>query len=95
VNLKEWAEREGVAYVTARRWFAAGKVPVLARRVGGWSSSGASQQPPRRGPPPCTPACRRRTSSQTLTGRSRGWPRGLRHRDVRLTGRWPLPVRWW
>jgi len=35
VNLKEWAEREGVAYVTARRWFAAGKLPVPARRVGG------------------------------------------------------------
>jgi predicted site-specific integrase-resolvase len=35
VNLKEWAEREGVAYVTARRWFAAGKLPVAARKVGG------------------------------------------------------------
>jgi predicted site-specific integrase-resolvase len=35
VNLKEWAEREGVAYVTARRWFAAGKLPVPARRTGG------------------------------------------------------------
>jgi predicted site-specific integrase-resolvase len=35
VNLKEWAEREGVAYVTARRWFAAGKLPVPARKVGG------------------------------------------------------------
>ena len=35
VNLKEWAEREGVAYVTARRWFASGKLPVPARRVGG------------------------------------------------------------
>jgi predicted site-specific integrase-resolvase len=35
VNLKEWAGREGVAYVTARRWFAAGKLPVPARKVGG------------------------------------------------------------
>jgi predicted site-specific integrase-resolvase len=35
VNLKEWAEREGIAYVTARRWFASGKLPVPARRVGG------------------------------------------------------------
>jgi predicted site-specific integrase-resolvase len=35
VNLKEWADREGVAYVTARRWFAAGKLPVPARKVGG------------------------------------------------------------
>jgi predicted site-specific integrase-resolvase len=35
VNLKEWAEEQGVAYVTARRWFAAGKLPVPAYRVGG------------------------------------------------------------
>lgn len=35
MNLKEWAEGEGVAYVTARRWFAAGKLPVPARKVGG------------------------------------------------------------
>jgi predicted site-specific integrase-resolvase len=35
VNLKEWAAREGVAYVTARRWFADGKLPVPARKVGG------------------------------------------------------------
>ncbi len=35
VNLKEWAAREGIAYVTARRWFAAGKLPVPARKVGG------------------------------------------------------------
>lgn len=27
--------REGVAYATARRWFAAGKLPVPARKVGG------------------------------------------------------------
>jgi predicted site-specific integrase-resolvase len=35
VNLKEWAAEQGVAYVTARRWFAAGKLPVPAYRAGG------------------------------------------------------------
>jgi len=35
VNRKEWADQEGVAYVTARRWFAAGKLPVPARKVSG------------------------------------------------------------
>ncbi len=35
VNLEEWADRQGVSYVTARRCFAAGKLPVPARRVGG------------------------------------------------------------
>jgi predicted site-specific integrase-resolvase len=35
VNLKDWAAREGVGYATARRWFADGKLPVPARRVGG------------------------------------------------------------
>jgi predicted site-specific integrase-resolvase len=35
VNLKEWAEREGVSYTTARRWLAAGILPVPARKVGG------------------------------------------------------------
>ena len=35
MNLKQWAERQGVSYVTARRWFAAGTLPVQARRVGG------------------------------------------------------------
>jgi predicted site-specific integrase-resolvase len=35
VNLKEWAAREGVSYTTARRWLAAGKLPVPARKVGG------------------------------------------------------------
>ncbi|SNQ49984.1 hypothetical protein FRACA_40012 [Frankia canadensis] len=27
VNLKEWAESRGVAYVTARRWYAPGPRP--------------------------------------------------------------------
>ena len=35
MNLKGWAEEQGIAYVTARRWFAAGKLPVPAYRVGG------------------------------------------------------------
>jgi predicted site-specific integrase-resolvase len=49
VNLKEWAEREGVAYVTARRWFAAGKLPVPARRVGGLILVGDGVVPARQG----------------------------------------------
>ncbi len=32
--MKQWAEREGVHYVTAYRWFREGKLPVPARRVG-------------------------------------------------------------
>lgn len=35
VNLAEWAEKNGVARVTAYRWFKAGKLPVPARKVGG------------------------------------------------------------
>jgi predicted site-specific integrase-resolvase len=35
MNLKEWAAEQGVACVTARRWFAAGLLPVPAHRVGG------------------------------------------------------------
>jgi predicted site-specific integrase-resolvase len=34
VNLAEWAERNGVARVTAYRWFHAGLLPVPAHRVG-------------------------------------------------------------
>jgi predicted site-specific integrase-resolvase len=45
VNLKEWAQREGVAYVTARRWFADGKLPVPARRVGGLILVGGGAAP--------------------------------------------------
>ena len=33
--MKEWAQRQGVGYSTARRWFDEGKLPVPARRVGG------------------------------------------------------------
>lgn len=35
MNLKEWAKEQGIAYVTARRWFATGKLPVPAYRAGG------------------------------------------------------------
>ena len=34
VNLKQWAEREGVHHVTAYRWFREGRLPVPARKVG-------------------------------------------------------------
>jgi predicted site-specific integrase-resolvase len=34
VNLKEWAEQQGVHHVTAYRWFREGKLPVPARRAG-------------------------------------------------------------
>jgi predicted site-specific integrase-resolvase len=34
VNVKQWAECEGVHHVTAYRWFREGKLPVPARRVG-------------------------------------------------------------
>ena len=35
MHLKQWADRQGVSYTTARRWFRAGALPVPARRVGG------------------------------------------------------------
>ncbi|HEY1669862.1 MAG TPA: IS607 family transposase [Trebonia sp.] len=34
MNLKRWAERQGVSYATARRWFDSGLMPVPARKVG-------------------------------------------------------------
>lgn len=34
MNLATWAERNGVARVTAYRWFRAGLLPVAAQRVG-------------------------------------------------------------
>ena len=34
MNLAVWAERNGVARVSAYRWFRSGVLPVLARRVG-------------------------------------------------------------
>lgn len=34
MNLAAWAERNGVARVTAYRWFRAGRLPVSAQRVG-------------------------------------------------------------
>jgi predicted site-specific integrase-resolvase len=35
VNLKEWAEQQGISYATARRWHAAGMLPVPSQKVGG------------------------------------------------------------
>ena len=35
MNLAEWAESQGVARVTAYRWFREGKLPVAALKVGG------------------------------------------------------------
>ena len=35
MNLAEWAEKNGIARVTAYRWFRDGKLPVPARKVGG------------------------------------------------------------
>ena len=34
MRLSEWAKREGVAYITAWRWWNEGKLPVPARKVG-------------------------------------------------------------
>jgi predicted site-specific integrase-resolvase len=34
VNLKEWAAAQGISYATARRWHAAGTLPVPAYQVG-------------------------------------------------------------
>jgi predicted site-specific integrase-resolvase len=34
VNLKEWAAATGIAYVTARRQYAAGMLPVPTYRLG-------------------------------------------------------------
>ncbi len=34
MNLAAWAERNGVAWVTAYRWFHSGRMPVPAQRVG-------------------------------------------------------------
>jgi len=42
---KQWADRQGVSYTTARRWFAAGRLPVPARRVGGLILVGESAGP--------------------------------------------------
>ena len=35
MNLKEWARTQGISYATARRWYAAGKLPVPARKIDG------------------------------------------------------------
>ena len=45
MNLKQWADAQGVSYVTARRWFNAGTLPVPARRIGGLILIGDSVTP--------------------------------------------------
>jgi len=35
MRLRQWAERNGVTYITAYRWYRDGKLPVPARKVGG------------------------------------------------------------
>jgi Rv0078B-related antitoxin len=45
MNLKQWAKSAGVSYATARRWFAAGTLPVPARRVGGLVLVGPEYEP--------------------------------------------------
>lgn len=35
MRLKDWAEREGVAYITAWRWHNEGRMPVPSRKVNG------------------------------------------------------------
>jgi len=47
MNLKEWAAEQGVAYVTARRWFAGGLLPVPAHRVGALILIGEPTRPGR------------------------------------------------
>ena len=49
MNLKEWAAAQGVSYATARAWYAAGKLPVPARRVGGLILVGEPAQPAKAG----------------------------------------------
>jgi predicted site-specific integrase-resolvase len=45
VNLKEWASAQGVSYDTARRWHAAGKMPVPTYQVGRLIMIGEPVQP--------------------------------------------------
>ena len=35
MNLAEWAESQGIARITAYRWFHQGKLPVVATKLGG------------------------------------------------------------
>lgn len=73
MNLAAWAERNGVARVTAYRWFHAGLLPVPARKVGRLilvdelASEVARSQRLR-----CTRGCRRLIRSLIWIGRWRG-----------------------
>ena len=48
MNLAEWAESQGVARVTAYRWFREGKLPVPALKVGGLILVGPVDTTPKR-----------------------------------------------
>ncbi|GAA4979066.1 hypothetical protein GCM10023317_01580 [Actinopolymorpha pittospori] len=48
VNLKEWAASQGVAYITARRQYAAGTLPVPTYRLGRLIMVGEPLAPGRR-----------------------------------------------
>ncbi len=48
MNLAEWAESQGIARVTAYRWFHQGKLPVRARKIGGLILVDAPEDTPKR-----------------------------------------------
>jgi len=33
MKLSDWARKQGISYITAWRWFKAGKLPVAARQL--------------------------------------------------------------
>ncbi|WP_261575394.1 hypothetical protein [Frankia gtarii] len=45
MDLKGWTASRGVGYNTARRWYADGLLPVLARKVGGLILTGGPDRP--------------------------------------------------
>ncbi|MDG4798847.1 hypothetical protein [Micromonospora sp. WMMD1082] len=54
MNLKEWAASTGIAYITARRQYAAGTLPVPTYRIGRLIMVGepVGTDPASIGPPP-------------------------------------------
>ena len=73
MNLAAWAERNGVARVTAYRWFRAGLLPVPARNVGRLILvDDPSGQPAHAHELRCMRGCRRPIRKQISIGRWRG-----------------------